>query len=938
MSKLHSTEGSISQPSIDAMPSSMDKDANGVYSRDTSENDYDASIQNELDQIESNLEQLSENQKKRRMSKHEMDFLESELNMELETMDVSDFDMHLQKLISDNNSSLGKDKAGNIAEKHENTSSGVIDDLNHKEGETHENNFSPHNNSGPIVAVDSHSSGLSSAPENNNETQGRGGDVNSEKYVDPDAEFQEPEENQDFDERSTACKYAEKNKAEHVLPQEADAALIENGDQDSLGNNNEDKDKEKTEQENFNSPVTSESQFQPLSKVLSDADEKTAKRKHESVSDVASKKDKVLEEDVSNRSKKRKKSSIETIQVDSYKGVSIPANSELFKEPDNNSALQAYRNLLHNSEKTAGELSSHVNAQLSALPLQITAPDNLSFNVQTLIHTLPCLDNFATQILIKIAKGPYQKIMEIVSNRESYTSIMFGNLVELFETTKRIYNSEESPFFTVENVTFGLWKFGHPAPLFLRGKEDTIEGTLRKVNLATFLLATLGLIDLGFFFLNEAFLDVFCPPQNLDPSESLSLIKDESGYDKVTKLDVRNNRYQRSNQTKFLKAQAILYLELKTQAYISAIELGDRSKEDIIHDLFPENMDEILLRRKDPFYEPNGSKIERNATVFTPAELDFLKRCDYRKQTLLNTADDNVLMEKYEWIKFLNDLLEYVSKNIGFLIWGPKGKLSSELDKLNAKKDEKVVKTEIEEFKAKLQKDESNVTSDTVKSLPVSPQQDDPIDANGSDMSDISKKGTKAKKSTKNRPSTFRRVWTKEEEEALKEGLKQKGTHWTAILELYGPGGQINESLKNRSSLQLKDKARNWKIYYIKNNLPVPDYLNKATGYAEKFRKMKPLNDVSVNRPKATVGQYSSSTSSALAGGASQGTTNLASTDFPNSNVTTNGNSTNASHDNFENEVYNKMIETLLPENKTQDKAGDDDASELKELVAEAFK
>ncbi|KGK32523.1 hypothetical protein JL09_g6870, partial [Pichia kudriavzevii] len=53
---------------------------------------------------------------------------------------------------------------------------------------------------GPIVAVDSHSSGLSSAPENNNETQGRGGDVNSEKYVDPDAEFQEPEENQDFDE------------------------------------------------------------------------------------------------------------------------------------------------------------------------------------------------------------------------------------------------------------------------------------------------------------------------------------------------------------------------------------------------------------------------------------------------------------------------------------------------------------------------------------------------------------------------------------------------------------------------------------------------------------------------------------------------------------------------------------------------------------------
>ncbi|GMG18887.1 unnamed protein product [Ambrosiozyma monospora] len=570
-----------------------------------------------------------------------------------------------------------------------------------------------------------------------------------------------------------------------------------------------------------------------------------------------------------------------TVSSTKYKGIEIPVNSVLVNSES--SALLAYKNLLQNSQQSSTTTTTQnsrkgsveasgndensnksdnktdsiananpdnskdnisqvtafvtpnnhsnqnpyryqvslVNAQLAALPLTITAPEYLSLNIQLLINTLPVLDNLATQILRIIAQGPYQKVMELVANTESYTSIAFGNLVELFETTKRMYNSEESPFFTVENATFGLWKYRSPAPAFLRGREETIEGTLRKVNLATFLLTALGVIDLGFFFLNAAFLDVFCPPQNLDPNFSISNLallnelgsvtggnqsnggKGNSGINGISGYQFQNLSKGGGtlNQTKFLKSQAILFLELKTQAFISAIELGDKSKAEIIQDLFPDNLDEVLLKRKDPDFDPATRPIKRNSTMFTPSELDFLTRCESRKENLLKfDADaDSSLMEKYEWIKFLNDLLDYVSKNVGFLVWGPKGKIAQEL--------------------ARLQLNESNFNE-------------------GSAPTDDQSKRKAAGEATPpprkmvrhNRPGTFRRTWTEQEENALREGLKQKGTQWSAILSMYGPGGSINEDLKNRTTLQLKDKARNWKIYYMKNRLEVPDYLSKVTG------------------------------------------------------------------------------------------------------------
>lgn len=57
-----------------------------------------------------------------------------------------------------------------------------------------------------------------------------------------------------------------------------------------------------------------------------------------------------------------------------------------------------------------------------------------------------------------------------------------------------------------------------------------------------------------------------------------------------------------------------------------------------------------------------------------------------------------------------------------------------------------------------------------------------------------------------------------------------KGPHWSQILAMFGPGGTINEALKDRNQVQLKDKARNLKLFFLKSGIEVPYYLKFVTG------------------------------------------------------------------------------------------------------------
>lgn len=57
-----------------------------------------------------------------------------------------------------------------------------------------------------------------------------------------------------------------------------------------------------------------------------------------------------------------------------------------------------------------------------------------------------------------------------------------------------------------------------------------------------------------------------------------------------------------------------------------------------------------------------------------------------------------------------------------------------------------------------------------------------------------------------------------------------KGPHWSQILTLFGQSGTISDILKDRTQVQLKDKARNLKLFFLKTNSEMPYYLQAVTG------------------------------------------------------------------------------------------------------------
>lgn len=57
-----------------------------------------------------------------------------------------------------------------------------------------------------------------------------------------------------------------------------------------------------------------------------------------------------------------------------------------------------------------------------------------------------------------------------------------------------------------------------------------------------------------------------------------------------------------------------------------------------------------------------------------------------------------------------------------------------------------------------------------------------------------------------------------------------KGPHWSQILSLFGANGSISDILKDRTQVQLKDKARNLKLFFLKTNSEMPYYLQCVTG------------------------------------------------------------------------------------------------------------
>lgn len=482
-----------------------------------------------------------------------------------------------------------------------------------------------------------------------------------------------------------------------------------------------------------------------------------------------------------------------------HEGITIPADSELL---NTNTAFAAYTALSSSLPPLALVTSAH----LAALPLPIVAPDYVAPRVQLLVNSLPTLDNLATQLLRMVAVGPYQKVVELASNPDSAAGAAYRDLTSLFEFTKRLY-LEEDPFLTVEHIAPGIWKEGEPTPNVFKSREQSIESTLRKVNLATFLVAALGTIEVGFFYLNECFLNVFCPPHGLDVENLMSNMSAEN-------MNLQSGA--NGDAGRLLKPQAQLFLDLKTQAYISAFEVGDRSREDILDEILPD-MEPILLTW-------------RNSRMLTPVEADFVSRCRARKDTLLR-YDGHSLSDEYDWFAFLRDLFDYVGKNVGYVIWGRRRRpaASGPVEKRHEQSSSNNY--------------DYNYNETSAHSAPAAA----PVARNAEQLGEIDEITRNLLPSEiqeqqihlrYNPNSTVRnpqrRPWTRDEEKALRQALELKGPQWLTILELFGAGGKISEALKNRNQMQLKDKARNWKMFFLKTGMPVPDYLQKVTGDLER--------------------------------------------------------------------------------------------------------
>ncbi|MCJ1286361.1 TTAGGG repeat binding factor [Xylographa opegraphella] len=227
-------------------------------------------------------------------------------------------------------------------------------------------------------------------------------------------------------------------------------------------------------------------------------------------------------------------------------------------------------------------------------------------------QTIPILDNLATQILHRLGNSSYSEILTMVTDPDSEIGHNYNMLTSLFNHTKKVY-SVEDVFLTI--------------PTLNSEGPGAIEA-VRKANLATFVSAVFGSHGVGFYHLNEYFLDTFVADGN-----------------------------------RLLKSQAQLFLDLKTQAYISAVSRGAHSRKQILLELFPPDLEARLLSRR-----PGAKQL-------APSEAEFIQRAQNRCKALLDEPETEAAIEalpdKYVWEDFLHDISGYVSKNFEMLVGLP---------------------------------------------------------------------------------------------------------------------------------------------------------------------------------------------------------------------------------------------------------------------------
>lgn len=428
---------------------------------------------------------------------------------------------------------------------------------------------------------------------------------------------------------------------------------------------------------------------------------------------------------------------------------------------------------------------------------------------------VPALGSTADEVLTINTQLPAQELGSAIKDPASSIGKQYLALQQQFTLAKQRYTGAA---------------FLSPPDLGLTGSTEL--GICRKVNLATFVSSLFdGHVSLE--VLNDYFLFLFVPKGG-----TLS------------------------------KLAASLWVDLKTQAFIASIVTGDqRPPATLLATLFTEDVRQRLLEVRIGFDD------------LAESEEEFLTNLRYRRAEL--GRDASKLRERYRWEDFLAEATSYVKilklhdgalTESERLLLNPRqgaapGQTATTLQEIvpNGLKSayypgyldtpeesfkHKAARLALESIKAygqpyfsvevkhPLIQYSTGVAPDSLPvdgantEVPVAqPASDVPAKDEYEALPHSSQTAptlvllSRARKAyaTDPPPITKTQGWTPEEEESLLEELdRAQGALWRKVLE--------NERLKDRSEVQLKDKARSLKLFFLKTGVEVPFFLKEATG------------------------------------------------------------------------------------------------------------
>ncbi|KAG4026523.1 hypothetical protein MFRU_039g00010 [Monilinia fructicola] len=458
----------------------------------------------------------------------------------------------------------------------------------------------------------------------------------------------------------------------------------------------------------------------------------------------------------------------------------------------------------------AGSLDQVANDQ--AAYDRIHSDHQLSLQVLSLLS----LESLSLQMLNILSEGGFDDVIAIVTQTDTVRGQSFQIMKDLFQRTKKIYGS--STFISADELNI---------------RDPAQREIIRLANHATFVTGVFGGQEVGFYELNEHFV----------------------------------NTWTREGEP-VSKASGQLLLNLKTQIIVAALSMEEPDKpvEELILDIFPPNFGQLLG--------------QRHSYPLTQDEKQLVIDLDIRRVYLFNQGNDPVkikdLGDLFNWDSFLRSthihmdayrpLVEpYMSKysltvptSTGYSQGSNGGALNGNpLPYTDPNTENEHVAPKAAQDTGIYQQpatqngyrqtqyqsttyQPSNQSPNTYSNQYTgnSPPTPTPHHSQSESTSALYEKARQAA-AAKNNPGqkarpglpSQRRPWSTEEENALMAGLDSvKGPHWSQILALYGEKGSVSTVLRDRNQVQLKDKARNLKLFFLKSNIEVPYYLQCVTG------------------------------------------------------------------------------------------------------------